>query len=195
MKFEKGKRKKKPHRLLSAQAAQPTPAPAHHSPFPFSFTPRRRQSGPTCQPPFFPLPFLLPRAHRPPPQPRGIRPAPAFSPSFLSPVSTLIKAINPHSNPPAVSPFPLPSLRPDGPPAINGKPPAAPSPTRLAFHHRVLFKLAHALLCLPLPLQPANAHARAPISRAAASGLRRRRRAVAAGEGLDPPVFCDLWDR
>jgi hypothetical protein len=40
MKFDKGK-EKKPHRLLSAQAAQPTPAPAHHFPSSFSFTPRR----------------------------------------------------------------------------------------------------------------------------------------------------------
>jgi hypothetical protein len=42
MKFEKGKRKKtKPARLLSAQAAQLIPAPAHRSPLPFSFFQRR----------------------------------------------------------------------------------------------------------------------------------------------------------
>jgi hypothetical protein len=48
--------------------------------------------------------------------------------------------------------------------AINGKTPAVPSPTRLAFLPLLLLKLAHEPLCLPLPLQRANAHAQALIS-------------------------------
>jgi hypothetical protein len=117
-------------------------------------SPRRRQPGPTCQPPFSPLPFLLPRARRPPPQPRGFRPALAFPPSFLSSVSTPIKAINPHSNPPAVSPFPLAFFTPGRPAGHQWQAAAAPSPTRLAFHPRVLFKLAHAPLPSSGPRRP-----------------------------------------
>jgi hypothetical protein len=48
--------------------------------------------------------------------------------------------------------------------AINGKPPAVPTPTRLTFLPLLLFKLVHKPLRLPLPLQRANAHTRAPIS-------------------------------
>jgi hypothetical protein len=62
-----------------------------------------------------PLPFLLPPARRPLPQPRGIRRALAFSPSFLFPASTPIKAINPPLKSPAVSPFPLAFFTPGRP--------------------------------------------------------------------------------
>jgi hypothetical protein len=80
--------------------------------------------------------------------------------------------------------------------AINGKPPAVPSPTRLAFLPLPLFKLVHKPL-RPLCLCNTPTRTREPqFPCAAASGFRRRRRSVAAGEGLDlPPVFFDFWDR
>jgi hypothetical protein len=108
-------------------------------------------------------------------------------------VSTSIKAINPHSNP---RPFPLPSLRPDGPPAINGKPPAAPSLTRLTFHPRVFFLSSRTHPCASLCLCNALTHtlstnftAPPPLVPAAAVDPSPPVKA------RPPPVFFDLWDR
>jgi hypothetical protein len=98
-KFEKEKEKKENHSLLTFRPKRPSGPSNHHAParlslslFFFSFfslTP-----GPHLSAPPFPLPFLLPPARWPPPQPRGSRRAPAFSPSLFSPASSPIKAIN-----------------------------------------------------------------------------------------------------
>jgi hypothetical protein len=67
----------------------------------------------------------------------------------------------------------------------------------LTFLSLLLFKLALELLHFPLHSQHTNTRTQAPILfSAAASGSRRRREFVVAGEGLVPPHFLlDSWDR
>jgi hypothetical protein len=132
--------------------------------------------GPTCQPPFSPLPFFFPLLAGPPPQPRGIRRAPAFSPSFLSPASTPIKAINPPLKSPTVSRFPLAFFTPGRSAGHQWQAAGRPSPSRFAYLPAPLFKLVLNRLRLPLPFQHAYSLARAQFPSAAASGPRRRRR-------------------
>jgi hypothetical protein len=79
---------------------------------------------------------------------------------------------------------------------INGKPPATSSSPR--FTCRLApYLSSHTSPCASLCLCNALTHALVhQFPRAAASGSRRRRRSVAAGEGLDPPpVLFDFWDR
>jgi hypothetical protein len=59
--------------------------------------------------------FLLPPARRPAAAAARNPPRPAYSPSFLSPASTPIKAINPPLKSPDVSPFPLAFFTPGRP--------------------------------------------------------------------------------
>jgi hypothetical protein len=81
--------------------------------------------------------------------------------------------------------------------AINGKrrhpePAHLPSPSFLW-----PFLSLHTNPCASLCLCNTPTRAREPqFLCATASGFRRRRRSIAAGEGLDPPpVFFDFWDR
>jgi hypothetical protein len=101
-----------------------------------------------------------------------------------------LRQLIPTQNP---RPFPLPSLCPDGLPAINGKPPATPSPTRLSSHPQAFISLrTHPCASLCLCNTPTRA-TEPQFRHAAASVFRRRHRFIAAGEGLDlPPVSFDL---
>jgi hypothetical protein len=88
----------------------------------------------------------------------------------------------------------LPSLRPDGPPAINGKPPASPSPSCFAYLPAPLFKLALDRLRVPLHPQHTMHSTEPQFPSAAASGPRRRHASAAVGEGSPPPPpFSSLW--
>jgi hypothetical protein len=109
-------------------------------------------------------------------------------------VSMPIKAINPHPKPPAVSPCHL-YARTARRPSMASRRPPRPLPTSPSILGSYFSSRTH--FCAPLsPLQRTHAHAEHQFRRAAASGFRRRRRFVAAGEGLDlPPVSFDLWVR
>jgi hypothetical protein len=150
--------------------------------------------GPTCQPPFSPFLFFFPLlAGRHRSRVESAAPPPSPLPFFPMRARQLRQLI-PHSNPRPFPLFPLPSLRPDGPLAINGKPPAAPSPSRFAFLPAPLFKLTLDRLRLPLPSQHTYSLARAQFPSAAASGPRRRYASAAVGEGPPPPPpFTSLW--
>jgi hypothetical protein len=130
---------------------------------------RRRSHAESATPPPSPLPFSPLRARQ-------------------------LRQLIPHSNPRLFPLFPLPSLRPDGPPTINGKPPAAPSPSRFAYLPAPLFKLALDRLRLPLHPQHTYPLARVQFPSATASGPRRRRASAIVGEGPPPPPpFTSLW--
>jgi hypothetical protein len=79
--------------------------------------------------------------------------------------------------------------------AINGKPPATPSSPRFACRPAPYLSSRTspcASLCLCNTLTHALEH---QFPRTAASDSLRRRRSVAAGEGLDPPpVLFHFWD-
>jgi hypothetical protein len=79
--------------------------------------------------------------------------------------------------------------------AINGKPPAVrPLPASPSSLCSYLSSRTNPCASLCLCNTPTRAR-ELQFPRAAASGSRRRRRSVAAGEGLDPPVLFDFWDR
>jgi hypothetical protein len=105
--------------------------------------------GPTCQSPFSPLPFFFPllAGHR---HSRAESAASPPSPLPFSPQrARQLRQLIPHSNPRPFPFFPLPSLRPDDPPAINGKPPAAPSPSASPSSLRPYLS-SHSIACASL---------------------------------------------
>jgi hypothetical protein len=174
-KFEKEKEKKENHSLLTFRPKRPA-GPSNPSragpPLPLSFlflllslTPGPYLSA--SLPPFLSSSPCSPARRRS----RAKSAAPPPSPLSFSPLrARQLRQLNPHSNPRPFPLFPLPSLRPDGPPAINGKPPAASSPFRFAYLLAPLFKLALDRLRLPLPSQHTYPLARAQFPSAAASG-------------------------
>jgi hypothetical protein len=80
--------------------------------------------------------------------------------------------------------------------AINGKPPVAPSSSCFAYLPAPYLS-SHTSPCTSLCLCNTPTHARDPNSTdAAASGSRRRRQFITAGEGLVPsPFLFDSWGR
>jgi hypothetical protein len=164
----KKKRKKTKPYLLTFRPKRPRgPSPPSRTgpplPLSFSFLLLSLTPGPHLSASPSPLPFLLPPARRPLPQPRGSRRAPPSSLPFSPQRARQLRQLIAHSNPRPFPLFPLPSLHPDGPAAINGKPAGRPVPFRFAFLPTPLFKLALELLRPPLRPQHPNARNRAPI--------------------------------
>jgi hypothetical protein len=163
MKFKKEKEKKEisTGHPFSPGGPSTLSAPAHLTPSPFLFPRGADDRGPPVS--LSPSPFLSssPRCPPEPAPPHDSCRAPPlpFHPSLSS---RPIKAINlPRDQ---LEPLPFHKHRAVKAATINGKPPAVPTPTRLAFLPLALFKLAHEPLCLPLPLQHPSTCARAPIS-------------------------------
>jgi hypothetical protein len=146
--------------------------------------------GPTCQPLFSPLSFLLPCpvGRR---RSRGFRRAPPLPLPFFPPRACHLSQVTALDQ---LGSFPLSLHRAVMAAAINGRRRRSgsahlPSPP---FLWPYISSRTHPLAPLS-PLQRTRARARAQFQQCRRLGFRRRRRFVAAGEGLGlPPVSFDL---
>jgi hypothetical protein len=167
-KFEKEKKEKENHSLLTFRPKRPAgpfslPAPARLSLSLFFFFLLSLTPGPHLSASPSPFPFFYPLLAGPPPQPRGSRRAPPSPLSFSPQRARQLRQLIAHSNPRPFPLFPLPSLRPDSPPTINGKPAGRPVPFRFPFLPAPLLKPVLDRLRLPLHPQHTNALNQAPI--------------------------------